>query len=47
MLKIIQKDYTQAVSVGFEALLIAIAIASAIIIATTLGRIMKEWMMVQ
>lgn len=46
MLKIIQKDYTQAVSVGFEALLIAIAIASAIIIASTLGRVMKEWLKV-
>lgn len=44
MLKIIEKDYTQAVSVGFETLLVAIAIASAIIISSTFGRILKEWL---
>jgi uncharacterized membrane protein YjjB (DUF3815 family) len=46
MLKIIQQDYSEAVSVGFEALLVAISIASAIIIATTIGRVLKEWLTV-
>lgn len=44
MSAIIVKDYQTAVSVGFEASLIAIAIASAIIISTTLGRLLKEWL---
>lgn len=43
MSEILIKDYQSAVSVGFETLLIAIAIASAIIIATSIGRVLKEW----
>jgi len=42
MLKIIEKNYEEAISVGFEAILVAIAIASAVIIATSVGRIMRE-----
>lgn len=41
MLKIIEKNYDEALSVGFEAMLVAISIASAIIMATSFGRIMK------
>lgn len=46
MMAIIEKDYQTAVSVGFETSLIAIAIASAIIITTSLGRLLKEWLKV-
>lgn len=41
MLKIIEKNYDEALSVGFEAMLVAISIASAIIMATSFGRIMR------
>ncbi len=44
MSEILQRDYTNAVSVGFEAALVAVSIASAIIIATALGRVLKEWL---
>lgn len=42
MLKIIEEDYTAASKVGFETLLVALVIASAIIIATTIGRVIRK-----
>ena len=44
MLKIIEKNYDEALNVGFETLLVAISIASAIIIATSFGRVLKRTM---
>lgn len=44
MSEVLKKDYSSATAVGFETALIAIAIASSIIIATTIGRVLKEWL---
>jgi len=41
MLSIIEKNYTEASRVGFETLIIAAVIASAIIIATTVGKLIR------
>lgn len=42
MLKIIEENYAEASRVGFEALIISVMIASAIIIATSVGRLFKS-----
>jgi len=42
MLKILEKNYQEAVGVGFEAILVAIAIASAVIMSTSCGRIYRR-----
>jgi len=42
MLKIIEKSYDEALSVGFETMVVAISIASAIIIATSFGRVLRK-----
>lgn len=42
MLKIIEEDYTEAGRVGFETLLIAVVIASAIIIASSFGKVLRK-----
>lgn len=44
MLKTIQKDYASAIESGVETILVAIAIASAIIASTSIGRILKRWL---
>lgn len=44
MLQILEKDYKEAMSVGFEAILVAIAIASAVITSTSIGRMIKRYM---
>ncbi|MBN2795562.1 MAG: threonine/serine exporter family protein [Clostridia bacterium] len=41
MLSIIEKNYDEATRVGFETLIVASVIASAIIIATTFGKLIK------
>jgi len=43
MLSIIEKNYDQASRVGTETFIIATIIASAIIISTSFGKIMKVW----
>lgn len=42
MHKILERDYNEAMSVGFEAILIAISIASAVIMTTSIGRMIKR-----
>jgi len=42
MLKILAKQYQNAISVGFEAILIAIAISSGIMISSSVGKIIRE-----
>ncbi|MGV8146990.1 MAG: threonine/serine exporter family protein [Alkaliphilus sp.] len=42
MLKIIEENYVEASKVGFEALIVSVMIASAIIIATSFGRLLKR-----
>ena len=44
MLKSVENDYEAAIQVGLETFLVAIAIASAIIASTSLGRIFKVWL---
>jgi Na+/H+-dicarboxylate symporter len=41
MLSIIEKNYDEATRVGFETLIVASVIASAIIISTTFGKLIK------
>lgn len=41
MLKIIEENYEEASKVGFETIIVAIVIASAIIISTTIGRLLR------
>ncbi len=45
MLKSVENDYPAAIQAGLETFLVAIAIASAIIASTSLGRIFKVWLM--
>lgn len=42
MLKIIEENYEEAIKVGFETIIIAVVIASAIIIATSIGRLFRK-----
>jgi uncharacterized membrane protein YjjB (DUF3815 family) len=42
MLSIIEKNYDEALRVGFETLIVATVIASAIIISTSVGKIFKN-----
>lgn len=42
MLSIIEKNYEEATRVGFETLIVASVIASAIIISTTFGKLMRK-----
>ena len=42
MLKIIEKNYDEASAVGFETVLVAITIASGIIISTSIGKMIKN-----
>jgi len=42
MLKILEKDYQKALSLGFEAIIVAIAIASAVIISSSLGKTFRD-----
>ncbi len=42
MVKIIEKNYREASDVGFETMLIAVGIASAVIIAATFGNLMRR-----
>lgn len=42
MLKILEKDYQKAMSLGFEAIIIAIAIASGVIISSSIGKTFRD-----
>mgnify|MGYP002622542951 CR=1 FL=1 len=42
MLKIIEADYTAATEIGMETILVAIAISSAVIVSTSIGRKFKR-----
>lgn len=42
MLNVIEQNYDEALRVGFETLMIAVIIASAIILSTTFGRLIKK-----
>ena len=42
MLKILEKDYQKELSLGFEAIIVAIAIASAVIISSSLGKTFRD-----
>lgn len=42
MLSIIEKQYDEALKVGFETLMIAVVIACAIILATTFGKLIRK-----
>ena len=42
MLSIIEKNYDEALRVGFETLMVATVIASAIIVSTTFGKLIKK-----
>ena len=42
MLSIIEKNYDEALRVGFETLMVAAVIASAIIVSTTFGKLIKK-----
>lgn len=42
MLSIIEKNYGEALRVGFETVMVAVVIASAIIIATTFGKLIRK-----
>lgn len=42
MLKIIEENYAEASRVGFEALIISVMIASAIIIATSVSKLFNQ-----
>lgn len=44
MLKSVENDYAAAMQSGLETFLVAIAIASAIISTTSIGRIIKTWL---
>ena len=44
MLKSVENDYPAAMQSGLETFLVAIAIASAIISTTSIGRIIKAWL---
>lgn len=42
MLSVIEKNYDEALRVGFETLMIAVVIACAIILATTFGKLIRK-----
>lgn len=42
MLKIIEENYDEATKVGFETLIVAVVIASAIIVSTTIGKLIRK-----
>jgi|LGOV01.1.fsa_nt_gb uncharacterized membrane protein YjjB (DUF3815 family) len=42
MLSIIEKNYNEAIRVGFETIMIAVVIASAIILSTTFGKLIRK-----
>ncbi|WZL82060.1 threonine/serine exporter family protein [Vallitaleaceae bacterium 9-2] len=42
MLKIIERNYQQALNVGFESLLIALGIAAGVIISTSMGKLINR-----
>ncbi len=42
MFQIIDKNYTEALDVGFESMLSAISIAAGVIIATSVGRVVRQ-----
>ncbi len=44
MLKAVENDYAAAMKSGVETILVAIAIASAVISTTSLGRVLKRWL---
>ncbi len=44
MLKAVENDYSASLHAGIETFLVAIAIASAVISTTSIGRVMKRWL---
>ncbi len=44
MLQAVERDYTASLQTGIETFLVALAIASAIISTTSIGRMVKRWL---